>query len=62
MAIDVKPILRAGVAAQAGALALRQARLLNKKKIRSGDLFEAGVTGIFGAAILTEQSRLISGL
>ena len=59
MAIDVKPILRAGVAAQAATLALQNVRVLKNKKPSSRRLLKAGVTNIVGIPLLRIQSQLI---
>lgn len=62
MAIDVKPILRAGVAAQAAALALRNAELLKKKKKKSKDFLRAGADTFIGTAFISAESNLIGSI
>ncbi len=62
MAIDVKPILQAGVAAQAAALALQNVRLFKKGKPSAKRLVKAGVTNIVGISLLRTQSQLIGSI
>lgn len=62
MAIDIKPILGAGLAAQAGALAISNVKLLDKKKVKSKDLFKMGVRNIVAIPLLGAEANIIAGL
>jgi len=62
MAIDIKPILKAGVVAQAGALAIKNVKLLKKKKIKSGDLIKVGFGNIVGVTLIKSQNEIIDTL
>jgi len=62
MAIDIKGILRAGTAAQAGALALHNVRLAKSKQITSKKLVKTATTNIVGIPLLRAQSQLIGDI
>ena len=63
MAIDVKPILNAGLAAQSAALAGSNLKLIKKKKkVGTKGIVKAGVTNIAGIELIRLQGGLIGGL
>lgn len=60
--IDVKPILRAGLIAQSGALAVDNLKLLNKKKTTAKDFIKSGTKNILGTEFIRIQGGLIESL
>jgi hypothetical protein len=62
MAIDVKPILQVGVAAQAIGLAGENIKFVKKKKKKTKDLLGLGITNIAGVSLLKAQSQIIGDL
>jgi len=60
--VDTKPILRTGLVAQAGALALKNARLLKKKKLKSKDLVKSGTSSITNISLLRAQASLVESM
>lgn len=62
MAIDIKPLLRAGLVAQSGALAGYNLKVALKKRKKATDIAGLGFTNIVGTSLLHEQGKLIEGL
>lgn len=59
--IDVKPILRAGVAVQAASLATSNLKLI-KGKPSTKKMLKAGTTNLVGIPLLQAQSQMIGTL
>lgn len=64
MVIDIKPLLRVGLAAQSAALAVENIKLLRKQKNKDNSkrLIKTGVTNIVGISLIRAQGGLIEGL
>ena len=68
MAIDIKPLLRAGLAAQSTALLIENIKttsLKNNNKLKKktlSKLLKAGTTNIVGIPLLQTQGQIIEGL
>ena len=60
--IDVKPILRTAVIAQAAALAGRNLALLRKKKKKARHFLGAAAGTIVGTSLIKSQADFIEGM
>ncbi len=60
--MTAKEILRIAPALSSLALVNKSLRLARKKKIRTKDIVDTGVTNIVGTALIHEQSKLVENL
>ena len=62
MAIDVKPILRAGIAMQSLAIVSDSYRLARKKKRRVKDYLGTFATTATGIPLISAQGNIVEGM